>query len=82
MEIGKVYKNKVDNTILRAIIYIGGVQLLAMNVNQDNTQEIEFTLDTSAEWAEAVSTFDNMWEEVEGLTVIDQVKAYMGPMYA
>lgn len=79
--IGKVYKAVADNNLLRTVIYDGPQVTEMMNVDQDNTQTIEFTLNTVANYQQNTGSFATAWEEVEGLEIKSQVDAHMAPKY-
>ena len=82
MEIGQVYKLILDSNILRTLIYIGPSYVVMANVNQDNAQTQEFTVDFAVDFAEQVNTFPTKFELVEAVDVKDQVNAEMAPRYA
>lgn len=87
MEIGKVYKSHVDSNLFRTPIYVGTINVLMLNVVQDNSATLEFTVKDHGEagggdFHVLVNEFTTKWLPVENIDVTDQVNAIMSPLYS
>lgn len=75
---GRVYKNLQNTSLLRTVVYNGTQNVIMMNVDQDNTQTVEFDLDDAGgDYHVTVGSFAASWEDFGEVDILDQVNAYL-----
>lgn len=83
MQIGKVYKNLQNTSVLRTIIVLEAGNVLMMDVSYDASRDQEYMVETAnGDYHVTVGGFSAVWQEVENVDLKDQVDAYMAPKYA
>lgn len=82
MEIGKVYKNLQNTSILRTIIVKENSNILMMDVSYDANRDQEYQVeDANGDFHVTVGDFPATWQEVENVDLKAEVNAIMAPKY-
>jgi hypothetical protein len=83
MEIGKVYKNLQDTSVLRTIIVKEASNILMMDVSYDASRDTEYQIEQgNGDFHVTVGGFAAVWQEVENVDLKAEVNAIMAPKYA